>query len=415
MANRFFVAGGVDNNWSTIGNWSLTSGGAGGQTVPTAADAVFLDANSPNCILDASARVALSLDCTGYTNTLTFNQQLSVSGSITLVEAMTFAGATTNRLRVLASGTITTNGKTIAQDFEFATAAHTCTLVAAITFGANVFITSATSLTFSGAHAINITGNCTLSGGLTVTLVANVTVGGTTSIITAASIITGAFNWNTNGLTMTFQLSTGTATIVLTGGIWSGTAGVLNTINFAGNVTVSGSVSCVGTILHTSGIVTTTGSTLTISGTTSTWSLSDIVWDNISTAQGTKTLAEPFYCSGTLSLNTSNATIFAGSFGFVVGTIDQSASVTLTLAAGVVYTITTLLAWPTAIVSSSGTIKTILNLTANATCAGLGDVTRIDSSGGRPCVTDGTITDCVNWFPSGIGRVPVAASYQMGI
>ena len=47
MAERHWIAGGVDSLWSTVGNWSLTEGGAGGQTVPSAAEDVFFDLLSP--------------------------------------------------------------------------------------------------------------------------------------------------------------------------------------------------------------------------------------------------------------------------------------------------------------------------------------------------------------------------------
>lgn len=109
MADRYFVAGGVDNNWGTTGNWSASSGGAGGETVPTSSDAVFFDASSPNCDVNASARVCLSLDFTGYTNTITMSQNLTVSGSITLAAGMTVSG--TGYLAANANATLTSNGK----------------------------------------------------------------------------------------------------------------------------------------------------------------------------------------------------------------------------------------------------------------------------------------------------------------
>ena len=68
MALRYFVNGGLNNNWGQTGaqsNWSLTSGGAGGQTVPTAADDVIFDASSPNCNLDV-AGTCLSFNATSY-------------------------------------------------------------------------------------------------------------------------------------------------------------------------------------------------------------------------------------------------------------------------------------------------------------------------------------------------------------
>lgn len=61
-------------NWSADATWSTTSGGAADTVAPTAADDVFLDANSGNVTLDTgAARACRSINCTGYTGTLTHN------------------------------------------------------------------------------------------------------------------------------------------------------------------------------------------------------------------------------------------------------------------------------------------------------------------------------------------------------
>ena len=44
MANRYWVGG--TGNWSNTARWSETSGGAGGASVPTAADNVIFDTGS---------------------------------------------------------------------------------------------------------------------------------------------------------------------------------------------------------------------------------------------------------------------------------------------------------------------------------------------------------------------------------
>ena len=46
MANRYWVGGTGTWDSTTKTNWSATSGGAGGATVPTSADDVYIDANS---------------------------------------------------------------------------------------------------------------------------------------------------------------------------------------------------------------------------------------------------------------------------------------------------------------------------------------------------------------------------------
>jgi hypothetical protein len=109
MADRYFVNGGVDNNWGSTSNWSATSGGAGGSSIPTAGDAVFFDTNSPNCTVNASNRVALSLNFTGYSNTITMTFAITVSGNVTLSANMGISG--TGALTINGSSTLTSNGR----------------------------------------------------------------------------------------------------------------------------------------------------------------------------------------------------------------------------------------------------------------------------------------------------------------
>lgn len=180
MAARYFINGLVDSNWSSITNWSTTSGGVGGSAVPTAADDVNFDANSPNCTVNTSARVALTLNFTGYTNTITMDQQISVSGSVTLVAAMTIAG--TGALLVIATSTLTSNGKTWPNTFGLrGTATHTL----ADAWTVSVFLYGASTLT-TGVNGFTITvlTNLDLSAGST-----NVLIGTTEIIMTGTGNI----------------------------------------------------------------------------------------------------------------------------------------------------------------------------------------------------------------------------------
>lgn len=106
-ATKYARAGG--GNWSADATWSTTSGGAADTTKCVAADACYLDANSGNVTVDA-ASAAGSLDCTGYTGTLTLGANLTVSGSLTLVSGMTFTPSTYTTI-MNATGTITSGGK----------------------------------------------------------------------------------------------------------------------------------------------------------------------------------------------------------------------------------------------------------------------------------------------------------------
>lgn len=277
MADRYFINGGTDNNWSSTANWSATSGGAGGASIPTAADAVFFDANSPNVTVNASNRVCLSLNFTGYTNTITMTFNITVSGSVTLVAAMGIAG--TGSLIVIATSTLTSNGRTWPN-----------------------------ALTLSGAVTYTFGDNWTVSG--------LVTIGASSSTIT--------FNSNritcNGGLTNTAGTGTltGTATFVLGGGTFtvSQTGGGIGfNIEYAGNITFSSGASLRiigGTHTYISGNVTFAGThTLSISGSCTFNTSNSIIWKTVTTTGTTFTLAltTPLYCDGVLTVGTLSGTI----------------------------------------------------------------------------------------------------------
>jgi hypothetical protein len=279
MAARFFVNGGVDNNWSSISNWSLTSGGAGGQTVPTAADDVTFDASSPNCTINTSARVAKTLTCTAYVNTLTFSQQLTVSGSITLGAGMTFAG--TAALLVNATGTITSNGKTINIPFTFSNATQTATL----------------------ADAMVVTGLLTFAPGSFQTITINgfsVSAGG--SVTHSGSGITG-----------------GTTILILNGtGTFTGGSVFRNpiTINTAGTITLSGTIlysQSSSTFTYTAGTVISTGAILHVMA-AATLDLGSLVLETLMlSGSATITLSSAITVTNlTLATGTSHVTTING-------------------------------------------------------------------------------------------------------
>lgn len=91
MANRYWVTGGT-GNWNDVSNWSATSGGASGASVPGSSDAALLDANSGagTVTLDISPDIQ-TLTCTGFTGTLAFGTNtISLNSTGTI-----FTGATT--------------------------------------------------------------------------------------------------------------------------------------------------------------------------------------------------------------------------------------------------------------------------------------------------------------------------------
>lgn len=91
-ANRFWVGDG--GTWSDTAHWSATSGGAGGQTVPTTSDNCSIDANSITTgsqTIDASGGFScLDMDWTGALHTPAFTMGPNhIAGNLTLIAGMT--------------------------------------------------------------------------------------------------------------------------------------------------------------------------------------------------------------------------------------------------------------------------------------------------------------------------------------
>lgn len=116
-ANRYWIASSA-SNWNNTANWSTSSGGAGGASVPTAGDFAFFDANgSGNCTLDTIAHFD-GINTTGYTGTIdlsgfAFNPSISGAG------ACTFASGNMNDTPGTSSLTYTSSGVTIFSGMVF--------------------------------------------------------------------------------------------------------------------------------------------------------------------------------------------------------------------------------------------------------------------------------------------------------
>ena len=110
MADRYWVGGAAAWDGTAGTKWATTSGGTGGASVPTSADAVFFtNLSTGPCTVSAGNTGALSIDCTGFTGQLAGSASLTVSGSITLVAGMTYSFL--GFLTIAGTGTITSAGK----------------------------------------------------------------------------------------------------------------------------------------------------------------------------------------------------------------------------------------------------------------------------------------------------------------
>lgn len=111
MASRYWVGGTASWDGTAGSKWSATSGGGGGASVPTTADDVFFDGSSSGtCTIASGNTGAQSINCTGFTGTITGSASITVAGSITLVSGMTYSH--TGTVTFTGTGTLTTAGKT---------------------------------------------------------------------------------------------------------------------------------------------------------------------------------------------------------------------------------------------------------------------------------------------------------------
>src|SRR5580692_397771 len=112
-ANRYWV-GLLPGNWSSTLNWSSTSGGLGGSSVPAAADNVFFDGGaSPlyldngNCTIDVAVSVTSITISSGYTGTISQGANtIAVSGAASFGGG-TFTGGSAN---ITITGVFTNSG-----------------------------------------------------------------------------------------------------------------------------------------------------------------------------------------------------------------------------------------------------------------------------------------------------------------
>lgn len=206
MANRYWVGGTASWDGTAGTKWALTSGGAGGQAIPTSADDVFFDASSgANTVTIATGNTgAKSITCTGFTGTLAGTAAISVSGNVTLATGMTitYSGV----LSLIATSTFTSAGKTFTGNITINGSGITVTLADALTM---------TNRTLTLTQGTFTTANFNVTLGTFSTLVTN-----TRTINLGSSTVTNTADWFIIGTNLTFNA--GTSTITKSGGSFVG-------------------------------------------------------------------------------------------------------------------------------------------------------------------------------------------------
>jgi len=278
MALRYWVTGGTGDYNSTT-NWSASSGGASGASVPTTADDAVWDASSgAGTVVINVASVAKSIDFTNFTGTVDFQDTLAVAGNMTLGTGMSFANTTgTATLRVTATATLTSNGVAFPYNFSVLTAAATITL--ADDWECNNF-----------THDVN-TGNPVFNGN-------NFFINGNLSNLNTIRYIAGTTVFVMQGTGSVSTLYNSSNSYFTVNNLTINTSG---TITFATDL---GGLSDVWT--YTAGTVITSGMTLRLRGI---FDLDGIVFENINipSTANTTLLSDLVYTGSFTTLSTPNS------------------------------------------------------------------------------------------------------------
>ena len=294
MANRYWVGG--NGTWNVTTNWSASSNGSGGASVPTAADDVFFDASS-----DGAGNAAFTVTLTGAATCLSLNfsavdQNVTFSGAFTLsvlgnlllspTRTISVTGITSLAMTATTSRTITAGGGTLTGGITFNSTTGTWVLQDALTVTGTVTHTAGTISLNGFTFTTPAYSNSSVS-----TRGLNFTTAGSKFSINATTTSTVWTLSSTTALTITSP-STSSVEII-------GSSAITRTINNVNTAAAPINFS----FLTSAGTITTTASN---------------TFNNLT-----------INCSGTTISNIAN-TIY-GSYSYLAGTLSAGANI-LTLA-----------------------------------------------------------------------------------
>ena len=266
-ANRYWL--GVTTSFNNTSNWSTSSGGASGASIPGSADiAIFDGAGLGNCTFDANVNVAGISVLVGYTGTISQGAfTFTIGTSNAIFSGGTFLGGSVN---------ITCNGSLTISGSAFTSTNGTLTINNSVSFilSSGSFNNNGGTINFaSGAKTItgNITfNNLTFTGGpLPCTINNTLTVNGTLTIAGALSVTLNNGTIEAKGdisIPSTSVFGGGTANLIINGtsnqtitgpGTTDGQGRLANvTINKAsGNLNLVNTISVAGNWTYTTGTV----------------------------------------------------------------------------------------------------------------------------------------------------------------
>jgi hypothetical protein len=321
MPDRFWVGSG-SQAWNSTTNWSATSGGAGGASVPTAADDVFFDANS-NIAINRNVNINVAsacrrIDFKAYTGAVTMSNTLTVgatvanvTGSVELGSGMTITGNGTLQTRTNTWFQFISNGKHWPNNLGLNTQ-YTVANSRLIISGSDLVVNGTLTLHTNTPAAADLFLYSSGTGGPFHLIPCGSFTNacqGSDDIQTLTSgqkiIFKGTGTWsnletNTQRLFVPVDIDAGPNTLTI------GTATHASTLTY-----LSGTVNCTGTfVVYNGEVLNTSGST---TPTTSTSSSSGINFNNLqfrsSAGVATFLINSPLCVVGTLSTRTLTGTV----------------------------------------------------------------------------------------------------------
>lgn len=214
MADRYWVGGAGTWDSTTTTNWSATSGGAGGASVPTSVDnAIFNSASYPSgavTITMGTSQSCLNLTVSAPSVTFTFsgvgtNSFLSIYGSLTLQATTVWSWTGSISFRSTTTGnTINTNNVSIASYFSFNGVGGYWTLGSAFNAANGIQLQAGTLDTSASNYALSAGGSYGLTIALNSLAKAVNLNASNVSVSTLSNNSQANLTWNAGTSTITF-------------------------------------------------------------------------------------------------------------------------------------------------------------------------------------------------------------------
>ena len=343
MADRYWRGGTGTWNTSSTTNWSDTSGGTGGFSVPTAADNVIFDQAATYTVTMTGALTCLSITVSA--GTVTFatgtTPTLAVSGGMSLIAGTVWNSTGAITFNSTTSQTITTNAVTINGAITFNGVGGNWSLGSALTTGLTLTTTLTNgTLTLNG---FNLTTGVFSSNNTNTRAIAfgsnNIVLSHTTAATAVLSMatLTGFTYTGTGGFSVAAMSNTRTFTCGTTGGTSANAPNLTFTTGASvATITTAGFFNKLdyGTTTFTQAASTLNVNSITLSSTGTYTALilnlrasGTVTYNGKTTAAITLLDGSPTI-SGTITCTTF--TVNGGAFDFTSGTINPSTSFVVT-------------------------------------------------------------------------------------